>query len=357
MLVYLDPSNFAHLELLKSKNPEALNRFLQHWKEKDLRLALSLHHAQEVAQLADDVSRNRRLDVIRLFPKISYAPVGSVALTEQEIVVQSFAITRQTPFSVEMVGRSLFSDGLAAFLKDTRDNVESFKKFFEFRAAIGQAESDLAAAVKQLEKEGHIRRWRVPPSDFDWEGLWRLMESTFPPGMDRSALGRVIKGNIHGLFTAMSQEKNQRDALVRSAGLKGLPIATKVPEEDLIEVGGFFTLARVQLSNLGALLGIPESQMLAILPKLDPYQSPGFRLKLAVERGRKRARQLTKSGDLVDSDHIMFAPYCDLLFVDKRTLTYALQEQRDRPSLLPPGSTDHLRRAASVDGLLKALGK
>lgn len=183
------------------------------------------------------------------------------------------------------------------------------------------------------------------------------MESTFLPGMDRSALGRVIIGNIHGLFQAMRQEKNKRDALVRSAGLKGLGIAAKVPDEDLIEVSGFFSLARIQLSSLGLVLGIPESQMLTILPSLDPYLSPGFRLKLAVERARKRAGQLTTSGDLVDSDHIMFAPYCDVLFVDKRTLAYAVQEERDRPSLLPPGSTNHLRRAASAEAILKAIGE
>jgi hypothetical protein len=361
MLIYLDPSNFAHLELLRDKDPQALAQFFQLWREKGLRLALSLHHAQEVAQLADDASRNRRLDVIRLFPKISYAPIGSVALTQEEIEFQSFAITRRTSFPVEMLGRLLFSDGLAAFLKDakTKENVESFNKFFEFRRAIGQAEADLTRAtaeIKQLQKEGRLPPPQVPAPDFDWEALGHLMESSFPPGIDRSDLGRVIMENTRGLFTAMREEKNQRRALVRSAGLKELPIATKVPDEDLVEVGGFFSLARIQLSSLGLDLGIPESQMLTLLPRLDPYQSPGFRLKLAVERARKRARQPTKSGDLVDSDHIMFAPYCDLIFVDKRTYAYARQEERDRPSLLPPGSTDHLRRAASVEDLLKALG-
>jgi hypothetical protein len=279
-------------------------------------------------------------------------------LTEQEIEVQSFAVAMETPFPVNMVAQTLFSGGLPSFLKDAQDNIHSFKKFFEFRGAIGQAEMELTRVtteMKQLLKESNAPRLRVPSSDFDWERLWHMVELSFPTGLEQSDLGRAIKENIHRLFEAMRQERTQREALVRSAGLKGLPIATKVPDEDLVEVGGFFDLARIQLPALGAILGIPESQMLTLLPRLDPYQSPGFRLKLAVERARKRAGQLTKSGDLVDSDHIMFAPYCDILFVDKRTLTYAMQEQRDRPSLLPPGSTDHLRRAAGVDGLLKAL--
>lgn len=157
MLVYLDPSNFAHLELLRDRNPEALTHFLQRWKERDLRLALSLHHAQEVAQLADDVSRNRRLDVIRLFPKIRYAPIGSVTLR---------------------------------------------------------------------------------------------------------------------------------------AGNRGSEFC---PEET--DPGGFFSLARAELSALGSFLGIPESLMLTLLPKLDPYQSPGFRLKLSVERARKRAGQRPRCGE------------------------------------------------------------
>src|SRR5215813_8652087 len=95
MLVYLDTSHLDMLERLRRSDPEHFACFIEQWTAQEYVITLSLNHAQELAQLADEASRQRRLDMIGQFPRdhICFSHRGSVELLDVELVVeiQAFA--------------------------------------------------------------------------------------------------------------------------------------------------------------------------------------------------------------------------------------------------------------------------
>ena len=91
MLVYLDTSHFAMLERLSGAG---LTHFIKHWTARRCVLALSLNHAQEHTQLADETSRQRRLDMIGQFSQapIRFSPRESAGLLDLELVTDIRAL-------------------------------------------------------------------------------------------------------------------------------------------------------------------------------------------------------------------------------------------------------------------------
>jgi hypothetical protein len=90
---------------------------------------------------------------------------------------------------------------------------------------------------------------------------------------------------------------------------------------------------------------------------MDPYAAPGSSLHLAVERARRRATvgRATEPNELLDAQHVIFAPYVDVAFVDKRTMGFIRGEAAARPQLLAPGATRSLRFAPGLREVLIAL--
>ena len=54
MLVYLDTSHFDMLERLRHKDLARFARFIERWTMSDHILALTLEHAQKLAQLSEE---------------------------------------------------------------------------------------------------------------------------------------------------------------------------------------------------------------------------------------------------------------------------------------------------------------
>jgi hypothetical protein len=84
MLVYLDTSHLNMLEHLHLADPIHFACFIERWVAGEYILALSLNHAQELAQLGDETSRQRRRDVIGQFPRdlIRFSSRGSAGLLD-----------------------------------------------------------------------------------------------------------------------------------------------------------------------------------------------------------------------------------------------------------------------------------
>jgi hypothetical protein len=90
-------------------------------------------------------------------------------------------------------------------------------------------------------------------------------------------------------------------------------------------------------------------------PSADPYEAPGFSLKLAIRRERLRHADSAKASDLLDEEHIVFAPYVDVLLVDKRTYDYAQRAVARNTPPLPLNPESALRKAAQLKDVLQVM--
>jgi len=61
---------------------------------------------------------------------------------------------------------------------------------------------------------------------------------------------------------------------------------------------------------------------MALLPKLNPYKMPGYSLGIATNRAWQLSGNSAEAGNQIDDAHVTFAPYMDVLFVDKRTFAF-----------------------------------
>ena len=83
-LVYLDSAQFVWLE-----NDEGIGRieFHRRWRATGATLALSFHHVQEVAQLEEEESVERRLSIFADFSDVCFSFRGSGSVNELEAQV------------------------------------------------------------------------------------------------------------------------------------------------------------------------------------------------------------------------------------------------------------------------------
>jgi len=90
------------------------------WDAAGCDLALTLHHAQEVAQLADNSSRKRRIDLIREFPRVRYEKGGSHKIVYLETLVQVQArLTGIAPDYNGVIREALFLENGVAGVEET----------------------------------------------------------------------------------------------------------------------------------------------------------------------------------------------------------------------------------------------
>jgi hypothetical protein len=139
-----------------------------------------------------------------------------------------------------------------------------------------------------------------------------------------------------------------RAALEDVYNLGDLDVRDTLLDSDLASASVFFVSAREEAKKvLMATGGDPEDSN-ALVRKLSPYRLTGFALQLAVQRGRKRHPKADKAGDQLDIAHLSFAPFVDLLFVDKRTLGFISQEEQRYTAPLPEDACSNIFRAGTL---------
>jgi hypothetical protein len=92
---------------------------------------------------------------------------------------------------------------------------------------------------------------------------------------------------------------------------------------------------------------LSESQADELLSEVDPYRMPGLSYAMAAMRALLRSGKRLDVGDTSDLGHALWATYCDLAFVDKRTEAFIAQERRSRSTSLCPFVRPRFRRATS----------
>lgn len=349
LLVYLDS---AHLALLDRAATSERDLFLSVWRSCKCELALSLHHLQEIAQLSDRASAERRLQVLKRFPSVRCKPAGVDLVLRLEIQLQLYRLLGFSPDVRRSATETLFPQ---ATYNEVRVATISFQPLFKrMRIAheMGANASSTSTRAVQAAKAGNMRR-RVDPAILDFLGADEMFEEALassPP--DVGVKMRQVYAQVRN---GIQNHGNLRRALEDIYGIASVEFIDEIADDDLAAVSLFFASARSEVPAVFDRVGADPSDSEHLVQRMDPYAAPGFSLQLAVQRARKRHPMPDKPGDEIDVAHVGFAPYVDLLLVDKRTFGFAVQEARDDPKRLASDRLNTIRQAGTLQQAAEAI--
>jgi hypothetical protein len=311
-----------------------------------VQLALSLHHVQEIAQLSDRASVERRLKVLELFPAVRCKPAGSNHVTKLEIQLQLFALLGFKLDVRQMSDDTLFP---AADLEDLRAATLDMQPLFKLMRRAHEMSADASNTLKQAGqgRPAMSMRRAVDPA---------LLEAEAAEEAFRAALNDVapdaqtlMRQMFQQVRTAIQSHGSVRRAMENIYKLSGVEIVDRIPDADLAAVSVFFESAREEAQDVLSRVQADPALGEQLVRRLDPYAGPGFALQLAVQRARMRHPKPDNPGDEIDVAHAGFAPYVDLLFADKRTYGFVAQEARDSPDLLTQSGWRTIGRAGTLE--------
>jgi hypothetical protein len=342
MLVYLDS---AQLAWLHRAGESQRNAFFDQWNSRGLTLAVSLHHLQEIAQLVDDESMERRLAVLSRFNSLRGVPRAAAGVLEWEAVAQ-IRERLGHELNVRAEGRTeIFPPNTAEELASAfPDNLKGLRGL----GSINQMASEAEENGRSLAKLGFGRAKKANVEHMRKHGPAFAEElSTQQP-----ELAPLIRATMEHVIASLEASGGDiRKAKLMQWGLADAVDIGSVPDEDLAISASFYFMAREAASEISSKLNVPEEQVLRLVKDLNPYHALGFRLVLAVQRARRAHPMGSAAADQEDQNHLIFAPYVDLMFVDKRTLDFVRREE-GRDVRLPTGSGSNLRRARGLDDVL-----
>ncbi len=362
MLIYLDSSHLDQLERLAAQQPDAAEKFLQWWMQEGCELGLSLHHAQEIAQLADAESIRRRLRAVAMFPIIRCGYFLSRSVLKYEIQTQLVGLSLDKVPQYSALRADFFPLSTTRDFKQAVISVEERFKHMRLELSAGAKmenifKRDMAEVREAMRQAGVSWNSRFVNTNTQEarETAKILMRRVLQAGGEQ--LREVSEQLVDNYFDLIEHGDSDRDAWESVYGIREYPITKHIPNQDLDDVKLFFLLAQEQARSVSRFLGQTPGKFEVLVPHLNPYNCPGFRLKLAVTRARQRAPKCAEAGDEVDSDHLMFAPYVDLAFVDKRTFEFLKQEARRVTLLLPPDANARLRLAPTLQKVREEIEK
>jgi hypothetical protein len=348
MLIYLDS---AHFDLLERATESDAKEFWSSWEACGCELALSLHHMQEIGQLSDRGSAQRRIKVLERFSTIRSCGGGFDRVRSLEVQAQ---IYRHAGYEVDVqqVVRGLLFP--VSPLEMLVSSLEVQPEFKQLRAAL-----EMAAEAENLSKEatrqGSAMNLDAPidPSTINSAEAEQLLETVLADVPQEVAL--LMRQMYERVRAQILEQGTVRKGLETLYGLQDVVVRGSIPDSDLAGVATFFNVARDQVGGICSRVGMERSNGEQLVLRLDPYHSPGVALQLAAQRARHLHPKPDEPGDQVDVAHLAFAPYVDLAFVDRRTLGFITQEARDRPHLLAPEFTKNIVRAGTLDRVAEVI--
>lgn len=348
MLVYLDS---AHLALLETATPDARAGFFAAWDDAGCELALSFHHLQEIAQVANVASINRRFEALSAFKSIRSKPATAELALRLETQVAAIQLLGHTVDTRRSGITTLFPPADLEELRTTTVALQPIFHLMREAYALGAEAENLAKEASLNSPTSSIRRpiQAHELGSADVTGLEEALESADPAvaGFMRS-LSRYVREKI-------LKHRTVRKALEKIYGLQHLDVRSRIRDSDLPPVSVFFKSAAPAVQEALLRVGRSTLETEAVKRQLNPYAIPGFALQLAVRRGRSLHPKPDKPSDQLDLDHVAFAPFVDLHFVDKRTYGFVLQARRDVDSYLPPNAMGNVRQAGTLERVAEAI--
>lgn len=281
--------------------------------------ALSLPHLQEIAQLGKVESINHRFKSIWKLRRIGCRPVSKSNVLEFEILNQLNMFANHAHFF------PLLSE-------------YEFPEIEEVTISIMQQALSVQAAYSQIAEANNLAKeaWRLAPLpspttiiDPDLMNADKMYEKIQQTFSDQPEGAKEFLEKFAPQMVRYIQEKGSVDLALRKWMIdQGMIVSDSVSFDDLPICTTFFEKAREVITSLFEESGRPLSEVDKLVKTLDPYRSPSVSLNMAIERARSLQSQKDKASDQIDMEHLYFAPYVDLMFIDKRTFEYVTQEAR-----------------------------
>jgi len=350
VLVYLDTAHLDWVERVLLSSPVDARRLFERWKDSGYELAVSYHHVEECAQLASDASINRRLAIFWEFPGVWYAQPGSGVVRAREIEAQLLHLSGGTPTADYTRVRAILFRRVKpeALQRDIFGALARLRKGRVLHEAAAALDNEVKPFADVLRASGFKPR-AMRNSTFtvemakQWIGCVRNVRP--PPSLD------FFGGVEDSVMRAATEGVSVRGAAERFYSLTGVDAVRIAPDSDLGELSVFFFLARQVAKEMEQARGMSTGAFSALAPRVNPYECPGFRLRLALLRARRAAPKTAEPGDMIDADHLVYAAHVDLAAVDKRTFNFLRQEARRRSVLLPETAVGHIRKSSSLNDL------
>lgn len=354
MFVYLDHAQIVELDLLLRHEPGAFAEFLGFWLDHGCRLVVSRAHLHELGQSEDDRDVEKRLEVLRYFSIWSGASdenVDWVIIRElkRQILHRLCHGTGPEPVVYAAVREELYRpvehSALAEFVRRSRPGwLEDRRTRQEFAAFENRNQN--------LQRAFHRLTGRKAPK-WDPEG-WRLLPAVrrLAPSAHGDPVGdRWMREVESRTPECWKRARRKRQMLVCIYDVEDLDCIGRAPEPDLSRIGIYRALANHWVAPYAVRDGQDPEAVATAIRTFDPYDAPAISAALAVERGRKQHDKEYEPSDFMDVDHVLWAAYSDLAFVDKRTHGFMLQARKNRQTA--PLISRHLRvrfeRAADLE--------
>jgi hypothetical protein len=338
VLIYLDS---AHFDWLERASVEARECFFSAWRSVGGELALSLHHIQEIAQLDGIESLRRRSNVLMQFPVIRGPFAGSATVREWEVRMQLLELLTAGTASMTDSGREQFFPRVEPTL--LADILEGQQELFHRARSV----FELSSNAENLSKQAGPTPRRLP-DHVDWEQLMVQAEEVIAQAAPTAEEREALRAGLQFVAPYVQRAGSARGAIIELQGLSEVRNVGMVPDANLTELAMFVGVAREIVAQMAAASPRFASTLAEVLPGLDLFAAPGTRLRAALHRARMLHPRKAEPGDQLDEDHVVFAPYVDVLFADKRTVSFLQQESRDRPLLLRPASIANVLRAKDL---------
>jgi hypothetical protein len=347
VLIQLDTGDIANLERLSNRSPATAARVIEDWNARELILALNLHHAQEIAQLADDASRQRRFDLIKQFAQVRFGKCAEYTVIRQEVALL-----------LDAAGNGESPD-FRTELRDYLFPVSSGEAFEEYTQSHLAELTSLRGPIEMTAKVRNLKSPSQGPRSYRRRRLGSRSaaeaRASLAADMEQAGISASERDAWMSALDTMApyfegEYPNVRRALEAHYGLAGLPVTQSVPDLDLALVAGVYDIARELVVE--AADGIPAgTDIAALVAAINPYGGPGIRLQFALQRAQALARNAEPAGE-TDRSHLVFAPYVDAVFVDRQTAGFLEQENRRHPELLSAADLKTIRRSCATAELI-----
>jgi hypothetical protein len=354
MFIYLDHAHFSALDVLLRQKPAEFAEFLEFWLAHGCQLVVSRAHLHEIGQSADDRDVQKRLEVLRYFS------VWSGAEDENVDWVIIYEILNQTLHRLdtdaepgrrsylplrEMLYHPVAASTIEQFVWAVRPGLLDDQRSRQEFARFENTGINLRKTYERLTNRKAVK-W-----DRDGWKLLPLVRSTAP-----KAGGDLVADKWMAEVEARTPEcwrraYKKREMLTCVYDIRDLACIKRAPEQDLSRIGFYRALGRHWVPPYCERAGHDPGAVQAALDLLDPYDAPAISAALAVERGRKLHDKEYEASDFMDVDHVLWAAYTDLAFVDKRTHGFLLQAKKNPVTarLLSPHLAVRFERAANLD--------
>lgn len=322
MLIYLDSAQFAWLERATAEKREA---FRKTCLRASVEIVVSLEHLIEIGQLGTLDSALARTKILSSFPCLRSSGESSAEVVRWEIQQQLAASIGRRVKTRQSLQDRIFPR--CSFRELERAVADQFPVFQAMQRAFEEA--------SHAEALGKAARTQAPASLRAPLQVTAAQAASARALLMSEATDPQMCVQLESLFDvalAHVQGRTMREALLSMFGLSDLAAASRAPESDLTSIAAYLPTAE---EVAAAILGpdAPAEERHSLARAFDPYECRGIRLRLAANRARRPHPGVPVASDQLDESHVIFAPYVDLMFVDKRTRSFLQQEARKSSAL------------------------